>query len=76
MRKDDFMKTSVAAEKWKLSQVYLTKLCREGKIPGAIQTEAGKAWHIPVDAENPGRFCVKTKSKYQYLLRFEDLNRE
>ena len=50
---NEFMGTSDAAEKWQMSQAYITKLCRESKIPGAEQDAPGKPWRIPVHTENP-----------------------
>lgn len=50
---NEFMGTSEAAEKWQMSQAYITKLCRDGKIKGAEQDAPGKPWRIPINAENP-----------------------
>lgn len=46
-----FMGTKEASEKWGLSQSYISKLCRIGKIPGAEQDAKGSPWRIPADAE-------------------------
>ena len=45
-----------AAEKWNISDRRVRTLCREGKIPYAVQE--GRGWKIPADATKPadGRF--------------------
>lgn len=47
------MGTKEAHEKWDLTQAYITKLCREGKVKGAEQDAPGSPWRIPCDAPNP-----------------------
>lgn len=49
-----YMGTAEAAKKWGLSQAYITKLCREGKIPSE-QDKPGSPWRIPADTENPSK---------------------
>ena len=55
----DSMGTKEAAEKWGYKQATITKWCREKKIPGAEQDGKGSPWHIPKDAECPGK--IKSK---------------
>lgn len=47
----EYMGTKEAAEKSGYSQAYLTKLCRDNKIPGAKQDAKGSPWRIPKNAE-------------------------
>ena len=51
----EFMGTKEASGKWKLSQVYISKLCRENKIPGAEQDAPGSPWRIPINAKSPAK---------------------
>ncbi len=51
----EFMGTSEASKKWGINQAYISKLCRESKIPGAEHDGVGKPWRIPVDAKNPSK---------------------
>ncbi len=47
---EKYVGTSEAAKILGYSQAYLTKLCREGKLPDAEQDGRGKPWRIPVCA--------------------------
>lgn len=40
-----------AAALWNLSERQVSKLCKEGRVPGA--TKEGKSWIIPIDAQRP-----------------------
>lgn len=40
------------AERWEVSGQLVRRLCKEGRIPGAIQRDTG--WVIPEDTERPG----------------------
>jgi len=53
----NYIKASVAAEKWGISPRRVRMLCAEGKIPGAIQK--GKLYMIPEDAPKPADGRVK-----------------
>lgn len=48
-----YVGTAEAAEKWGLSREYVSKLCREGKIPNVKRDIHSGFWLIPIDAENP-----------------------
>lgn len=39
------------ARKWDLSERAVAKMCKNGRIPGAVK--AGKSWQIPEDALRP-----------------------
>ena len=52
----NYITAQPAAEQWNISDRRMRVLCREGKIPGAVKE--GKAYKIPVDAENPSRACL------------------
>lgn len=47
----EYLTTSEAAEKWKISRRRVTVLCEEGRIMGVIQK--GKIWLIPETASKP-----------------------
>jgi DNA adenine methylase len=47
----DYLTTSEAAEKWKISRRRVTVLCSTGRIPGALQK--GSMWLIPKNAKKP-----------------------
>ena len=49
----DYMGTKAAAELWNMTQNLVSRLCREGKIPGAEQDKKGSPWRIPVDTLKP-----------------------
>ena len=49
------MGTKEAAEKWGYKQSTISEWCRKGLVAGATQDAPGSPWHIPVDAECPGR---------------------
>ena len=50
-RKPGYVSATKMAEKWGVSRNFVSKACREGRIPGAVQT--GRYWHIPEDAASP-----------------------
>lgn len=41
--------TKEASEILGVKQNYVSKMCRDGKIPGAEQDRRGSPWHIPKD---------------------------
>ena len=45
------------AQIWKLSERSITRLCRNGRIPGAVKD--GRTWSIPSDAAYPFRGATK-----------------
>lgn len=47
----EMMTVKQAAERWGIFDTRITKLCREGKILGAIKD--GKSWLLPSDTEKP-----------------------
>ena len=47
----EMMTVKQASERWNIFDTRITKLCREGKIPGAVKD--GKSWLIPVDTPKP-----------------------
>lgn len=66
----NYMSTTEAAEKWRLSTPYVAKLCREQKIPGAVQAATGKTWKIPAEADNPG---VRNQVCRPFFIDFYEL---
>ncbi len=49
----EYMGTKAASEKWGIPMWKVSKLCREGKVPGAEQDDYGRPWRIPANAECP-----------------------
>jgi hypothetical protein len=47
------MSTLVASELWDMKMTSITRLCREGRIPGAKQDKKGCPWRIPVGTPKP-----------------------
>ena len=47
----EMMTVKQASERWNFFDSRITKLCREGKIPGAVKN--GKLWLISVETPKP-----------------------
>ena len=47
----EMMTVKQASERWGIFDSRITKLCREGKISGAVKN--GKSWLIPADTPKP-----------------------
>lgn len=47
----EYISTSEAAKKWKITRRRVSKLCAEGRIDGAVCM--GNMWLVPQDAEKP-----------------------
>ena len=47
----DYMSTKEAAEKWRISERRIQKLCEENRIEGVIRFS--RVWAIPAGAEKP-----------------------
>ena len=45
---EQYVGTKAASEMLNLSQTTVSKLCREKKLPNAVQDDQGHPWHIPV----------------------------
>jgi len=50
-RRDGYISSEAAAEKWDSSPDVVGRFCREGRIPGAVFVDG--YWHIPEDVEKP-----------------------
>ena len=50
-RRAGYISATKMVEKWGISQTSMSRLCQEGRIPGALQI--GRYWHIPEDAKKP-----------------------
>jgi hypothetical protein len=48
-----YVTVGVMAKRWDLSERQVQKLCREGRIPEAVQF--GRSWAIPQDTAKPTR---------------------
>ena len=55
----EYMSASQAAEKWKISERRVQKLCEDNRIPGV--TKFGYMWLIPKDAEKPADARMKAE---------------
>lgn len=47
----DYISIQQTADKWRISERRIQKLCEENRIIGAVRF--GHAWAIPKDAEKP-----------------------
>ena len=61
---------------WQLAERTVTKLCKDGRIPGAIKK--GKSWQIPDDAERPKDQRVTTgkyirSSRNWYFMKEQEI---
>ncbi len=52
-----------ASVKWNISETRITRMCRDGRIPGAKKD--GREWLIPSDAEKPADKRIKTGAYIQ-----------
>ena len=50
---DGYIDVREAAERWDITQRQVQKLCKEGKVQGAVNF--AKVWAIPKDAKKPTR---------------------
>ena len=49
MPPDQIVGTAAASQLLGLKQATVSKLCRQGKFPHAVQDKQGHPWHIPLD---------------------------
>ena len=54
----EMMSVKTASIKWNITETRITRMCRDGRIPGA--KKEGKAWLIPADAEKPADKRIKS----------------
>ena len=66
------LKSHEIAAKWGISERSVRNYCAEGRIAGAVLI--GKTWHIPEDAEKPGRRRLKQPQTLLEILRDEMQN--
>lgn len=52
----DYISVKELAEKWKLSERWIQKLCEDGRIDGVQRF--GRSWMIPKETEKPGNFLI------------------
>ena len=67
----EYIKVSVASEKWGISARRIRLLCSQGKIDGAIQQ--GKLYYIPENAQKPIDSRTRS-SRYPYAQLFIELD--
>ena len=48
-----YMTTREATAQWGILPSVLNKLCRQGKVKGAVHEKKGYPWQIPVEAPRP-----------------------
>ncbi|MBK6087641.1 AAA family ATPase [Ruminococcus difficilis] len=65
----EMMTVKQASEEWGIFDSRITKLCREGKIPGAVKK--GKSWEIPKGTPRPEdhRFKKQPKNETNHLKK-------
>ena len=63
----EMMTVKQASQRWGIFDSRITKLCREGKILGAIKN--GKSWVIPADTPKPADNRYKSQSNTPKLER-------
>lgn len=54
----EYLSIRQTAEKWRISERRIQRLCAEGRIPGA--TKIGSYWAVPADAEKPKDERIKS----------------
>ena len=64
------MTTKEIAALWEVSETWVTILCKDNRIPGAIKK--GGRWNIPADAQKPNDARI-TREKGEARFRFIDL---
>ena len=64
------MTTKEIAALWKVSETWVTILCKDNRIPGAVK-EGGR-WNIPANAQKPDDARV-TREKGKARFKFIDL---
>ncbi len=69
--KEMYLSTHEIATKWKVSETWVSILCKQGRIEGAIKQ--GKSWKIPEDAVKPEDKRTQRKKESQARFRFIDL---
>ena len=57
----DFISVKEVAEKWKVSERWIQKLCEESRIDGVIRF--GRSWAIPKDSIKPSDNRLKSNDK-------------
>jgi len=60
---DGYLTASQYAKRMGISPQAVTKKCRAGKIPGAIQDPRSGWWFVPEDAKVPIQQSIKRKKK-------------
>ena len=66
-----YQSTQEIATRWGVSAAWVSALCKQGRIEGAVQN--GRIWKIPEDAQRPAdRRLIKRKVK-NAKFRFVDL---
>ncbi len=65
------LSTNEIAQKWGVSVTWVTILCKQGRIPGAVRK--GNRWFIPADAEKPGDKRKNKSAASTARFRFIDL---
>jgi excisionase family DNA binding protein len=51
MQPKEFISTQEAAEKWGITESFVRRMARQGRIPGALKR--GRDWWIPKGAKRP-----------------------
>lgn len=66
-----FLTSKEIAQKWRVSATWVTILCKQGRIKGAVRE--GNRWRIPEDAQKPEDKRSHKNTHIQARFRFVDL---
>ena len=66
----EMISIKTASAKWNITETRITRMCRDGRIPGA--KKEGRVWLIPADAEKPADKRIKSGA-YMMSARQTDL---
>ena len=69
---DGFMTVKETAERWRLTERRVQKMCSDGKIEGV--QKFGSAWVIPEEAEKPEDGRVTTGKYKDWRARYRRVN--
>ena len=66
----EMISIKTVSAKWNITETRITRMCRDGRIPGA--KKEGRVWLIPADAEKPADKRIKSGA-YMMSARQTDL---
>ena len=66
----EMISIKTVSAKWNITETRITRMCRDGRIPGA--KKEGRVWLIPADAEKPADKRIRSGA-YMMSARQNDL---